>query len=47
LRQIRVSGVVVNAVPKRFIGHRFYHYQDLLEDRPFRGYAGEGPALPA
>ena len=47
LRQIRVSGVVVNAVPKRLIGHRFYHYQDLLEDRPFRGYPGEGPVLPA
>jgi polysaccharide biosynthesis transport protein len=47
LRQIRVSGVVVNAVPKRFIGHRFYHYHDALEDRPFRGYSGQKPALPA
>jgi polysaccharide biosynthesis transport protein len=47
LHQIRVSGVVVNAVPKRFIGHRFYHYHNVLEDRPFRGYTGEKPALPA
>jgi capsular exopolysaccharide synthesis family protein len=47
LRQIRVSGVVVNAVPKRYIGHRFYHYHNLLEDRPFRGYGGQKPALPA
>ena len=47
LRRIRVSGVVVNSVPKRFIGHRFYGYHNLLEDRPFRGYNGQKPALPA
>jgi polysaccharide biosynthesis transport protein len=47
LRQIRVSGVVVNAVPKRFIGHRFYHYHNLIEDQPFRGHNGQEPALPA
>ncbi len=47
LRRIQVSGVVVNSVPKRFIGRRFYGYQNLLEDRPFRGYNGQEPALPA
>jgi Mrp family chromosome partitioning ATPase len=47
LRRIQVSGVVVNSVPKRFIGRRFYGYQNLLEDRPFRGYSGQEPALPA
>jgi polysaccharide biosynthesis transport protein len=47
LREIRVSGVVVNAVPKRYIGHRFYQYHNLVEDRPFRGHNGQEPALPA
>jgi succinoglycan biosynthesis transport protein ExoP len=46
-REIRVSGVVVNAVPKYLSGHRFYHDYNLLEDRPFRSDSGRAPALPA
>jgi succinoglycan biosynthesis transport protein ExoP len=46
-REIRVSGLVVNAVPKHLSGRRFYADYNLLENRPFRGYGGRAPALPA
>jgi succinoglycan biosynthesis transport protein ExoP len=46
-REIRVSGLVVNAVPKHLSGRRFYAEYNLLENRPFRGYSGRAPALPA
>jgi succinoglycan biosynthesis transport protein ExoP len=47
VREIRVSGLVVNAVPKHLSGHRFYNDYNMLEDRPFRDDNGRAPALPA
>jgi polysaccharide biosynthesis transport protein len=47
LREIRVSGLVINAVSKHFGGQRFYNYYSMLEDsRPFLDYNGGKPALP-
>lgn len=48
LREIRVSGLVINAVSKHFSGQRFHNYYSMLEDGPpFLDYNGGARALPA